>query len=88
MGGHAHETCLRVAGSDGFADLDGKFNALAVHLQLLDSPALPWSVIGEQRMMIVPQRRSSRLFNIAQFLENGCPRPVAFSASVLARVGP
>jgi hypothetical protein len=45
MGGHALETCLRGAGSDGFADLEsptppvliylanGKFNALAVHLQ-------------------------------------------------------
>jgi hypothetical protein len=52
MGGHAHETCLRVAGSDGFADLEspippvliylanGKFNALAVHLQPSIHPAI------------------------------------------------
>jgi len=52
MGGHAHETCLRAAGSDRFADLEspippvliylanGKFNALAVHLQPLSRPAI------------------------------------------------
>ena len=52
MGGHAHEACLRVAGSDGFADLEspfppvlaylanGKFNTLAVHLQPSIRPAI------------------------------------------------
>jgi hypothetical protein len=52
MDGHAHEMCLRVAGSDGFADLEspippvliylpnGKFNALAVHLQPSIRPAI------------------------------------------------
>jgi hypothetical protein len=58
MGSHAHETCLRVAGSDGFADLEspipqvliylanGKFNAPAVHLQPSIRPAIKLAETG------------------------------------------
>jgi hypothetical protein len=70
MGGDAHETCLRVAGSDGFADLEspippvliylanGKFNALAVHLQPSIRPAIK-----------AGQKRAQGLFKTEQLLK-------------------
>jgi hypothetical protein len=82
VGGDTHAARLSIPGLDGFADLElpfppvlinlhkGKFNAFAVHLQ--------HSRFSKRHGVKMPQRRSSRLLHIAQFLENGCPRPQAF----------
>jgi hypothetical protein len=71
----------------------GKFNAFAVHLQPLYSSRYAmvfaglvfyWSVIGEQHTMITPQRRSSRMLNVAQSLEKDARDLSPFGASGFA----
>jgi hypothetical protein len=90
MGGHAHETCLRVAGPDGFADLElpippvliylanGKFNALAVHLQRSIRPAIKLDRIGTQGLF-----KTEQLSKIADHLnvDSGTEPPGRYSLS-------
>lgn len=40
MGGHAHETCLRVAGFDGFADLESPTPPVHIYLPKVNSTPL------------------------------------------------